>query len=279
MYSTDRPKALHSTIACLAEMSLYDQCQKTLVVDGKTDLIPDQWDVIQVPRIKNKFCWGRMWDAGVYSAQHEKIIYLDSDRLLPSSYIQSIADNLKDDMFVYTSNHFMMTTEMSLELCKEFLKSKDMRSAITNSSFNGRIKYEPRHGLPYHGPSKNVMSGSTAFTKKTYMRLGGVDHWYCGHGAYADSDFHMHAATHGCEFLDLEILELHYIHNKINSKKVVLSQKDLNLLSLHNFIYYCHKWSLPICLAENLAAHCKVINPSRYVSKELKQIKEDAMVS
>ena len=33
------------------------------------------------------------------------------------------------------------------------------------------------------------MSGSVAFTKKTYIRLGGVDPWYRGHGAFADTDF------------------------------------------------------------------------------------------
>lgn len=279
MYSTDRSKALENTLSCLKGMDLYESCQKTLIVDGKIDFVPADWEAIQVPRIQGKFCWGRMWDAGVGSAKYNKIVYLDSDRLLPASYLKQVHEKVQDDLFLFTSLHFMMTMEMPIESSKKFLQSLDMRAAISNTEFLGRVRYEPRHGSPFHGPSKNVMSGSTAFTKNTYFRLGGVDHWYCGHGAYADSDFHMSAATQGVEFLDLQLLELHFPHKKLSDANNSLSSVELDQLSLDNFIYYCDKWSLSLTLAENLAVRCNIKNPKKYVDKKLSQIKANAKVS
>lgn len=273
MYSTDRAKALEYTLSCLREMPLYDESQRTLVVDGKVDAIPSDWEHVQVPRSDGKFCWGRMWDAGVCTARNEQIVYLDSDRLLPKNYLQLVAKKVKDDLFLYTSKHFMMTRELSVASCKKFLENRNPMALLGHDEFLGSAKYEPRYGDPVHEPSKNVMSGSTAFTKRTYMRLGGVDHWYCGHGAFADTDFHLQAATGGCEFLDLELPELHYPHNKLGVDSKALDNQSLYMMALDNFIYYCSKWGLPMALAEGLAHRSGVKRPSNYVDKKLKSIK------
>ncbi len=273
MYSTDRAKALNHTLACLEEMPLYENCQKTLIVDGKIDNIPNDWQVLQIPRNNGKFCWGRMWDAGVAVSRFENIIYLDSDRLLPNNFLTSVVDKIKDDAFLFTSKHFQMLSELCIDKCKEFLNSESMQIAIRNSACIGKVRYEPRHKMPFHGPSKNVMSGSTAFTRKTYLKLGGVDHWYSGHGAYADSDFHMHCSMKQCEFIDLDLLELHFPHNKLDNN-IAIDEKTLHKMSLDNFIYYCCKWNLSMNLADNLAVKCGISNPTNYVNKKLKQIKD-----
>jgi hypothetical protein len=278
MYSTDRSEALSHTLACLRQMPLYDNCQKTLIVDGKIDQIPQDWEVVQVPRVDNNFCWGRMWDAGVCSAQFEKVIYLDSDRLLPKNYLQLIDENLEDDIFIFTSVHFMMKRELLIEECKRMLSYDTVEELMADSSILGTLQYEVRNIQPLHGPGKNVMSGSTAFKRSTYLNLGGVDQWYCGHGAFADSDFHMQATVAGCKFMDLSIPELHYPHHKFGENKNPLKEKELWLLGLNNFIYYCDKWGLPMVLAESLAARCGVKRPFSYVSKKLKEIKEVSMV-
>lgn len=258
-------------------MPLYDRCQRTLVVDGKVDAVPPDWEAVQVPRINGKFCWGRMWDAGVFSARNDKIIYLDSDRLLPKPFLTEVRDNLADDMFMFTSSHYMMVSRnVSVEACKRLLAIPDRTSLLTNPEFMGKFRFETRFKENVHGPSKNVMSGSTAFTRKTYIKLGGVDQWYCGHGAFADTDFHMQAATAGCSFLDLNMTELHYHHHKMSDDRVELDDKTLYRMSLDNFIYYCDKWKLPMVLAENLAGRCGVIRPSSYIGKKLKEIKEGA---
>lgn len=260
-------------------MPLYSEAQKTLVVDGKIDVIPPDWDAVQVPRVNGKFCWARMWDAGVISSKNEKIVYLDSDRLLPKNYLQLVDQNVEDDLFLFTSRHFMMVEELPIESCLSILSHDTLEGLMLDEKAVGTLKYEVRHEEPFHGPGKNVMSGSTAFTRKTYLRLGGVDHWYCGHGAFADSDFHMQAASDGCAFLDLEVPELHYPHNKLGDKNSPLKDKELWMLGLDNFIYYCRKWKLPIALAESLAVRSGVNRPAVYVNKRAREIMANAKVS
>lgn len=279
MYSLDRAKALEYTISCLRDMPLYENCQKTLVVDGKIDVVPHDWEVVQVPRINDKFCWGRMWDAGVLTAMNEKIIYLDSDRLLPKNYLELVNEYLKEDLFLYTSSHFLMTQEIPVSRCKQILTHTSIDDMLSDEASIGAVRYDPRHGEPYHGPGKNVMSGSTAFTRKTYLRLGGVDHWYCGHGAFADTDFHYQAASGGCNFLDLNVIELHYPHLKLDDKSQVVNDQKLWMMSLDNFIYYCSKWNLPLALAENMASRCGVERPNIYVGRKVKELKGVSKVS
>lgn len=271
MYSCDRQEQLKMTISCLRDMNGYKDCQKTLVVDGKTNFIHEDFNIIQVPRINGQFCWSNMWEAGVATASFNNILYLDSDRLLPSTYLIKVNSILEDGVFAFTSKHFMITDHtMTEEDCKELLEN-DI-SFFGNSKFVGKLKYEPRFKQPFVGPGKNVMSGNTAFTKNTYYELGGVDPWYCGHGAYADTDFHMLAGKSGCEFIDLQELELHCHHHKLDKGENPLSIDELYKMGLDNFIYYVWKWKLPSVLAENIAYECRSLSkPREYVDAKLEE--------
>lgn len=271
MYSSDREIALSRTISCLRRMNLYDQCQKTLIVDGKVNVLYPDWNVVEVPRIGDKFSWSYMWDAGVGSARFENVLYLDSDRLLPPNFIELVVDNLKEDTFVFTSNHFMMREEISQELCEQILDFR-IEEIIENEEFLRHLKYEPRFKEPVHGPGKNVMSGSTAFTRKTYYRLGGVDDYYTGHGAFADTDFHYTARVGGCEFVDLGVPELHFPHPKLDKKRKGIGHMKLRKMGLDNFLYYCCKWNLPLALAENVAHGCDLRRPAKYVEERVKEL-------
>lgn len=266
MYSNDREDAFLMTLRFLKEMPLYSDCQKILVVDGKINRLYEDWNIVEVPRIDNRFCWAKMWDAGVFSSCNENILYLDSDRILPKQFLTKVTENLKDSVFLYTSQHFMMHKLVSYEDCCSFLNEEDPY----NPKFMGMFKFEPRFSKPIHGPSKNVMSGSTAFTKRTYIDLGGVDHWYCGHGAYADTDFHYQSFLHGCEFVDLKLNEIHYIHEKKGVDGLNVSNEKLQEMSLNNLIYYCNKWELPSTYAENIALKTRSIKDAKkYVAEKL----------
>lgn len=275
MYSSDRWDALKMTISCLEKMSFYDKCQKTLIVDNEAEKYPLGWIPVQVPRKNGKFCWGRAWDAGVASSKNDIVLYLDSDRLLPPNFLEKIINNIKEDTFLFTSQHYMMLREISFELISNFLISENPFVTINNDEYIGFARFEPRSQKPVHESRKNVMSGSCAFTKRTYWKVGGVDHWYCGHGAFADSDFHMQAAVCGAKFIDLKVTELHYPHNK-KEENLNLSNEQLYKLSLDNFIYYCWKWKLPVALVENFAYRCKIPKPTRYVDKKLQEIRANA---
>ena len=272
MYSADRRKFLDYTLSCLNDMPGYDNCQKTLVVDGRANYIPLGFNIIQVPRIKKQFSWANMWNAGVYSARYPKIIYLDADRLLPKSFIES-AMQVQDNQFLFTSKHFHMLKDMEIESCKRFLEANMRSNIFVDDEFLGCFRYEPRFKDPQFGPGKNVMSGSVAFTRKTYHKLGGVDPWYLGHGAFADTDFHYLAAKNGCEFIDLNLPEIHCHHFKLDNTGEEINEVTLRRMGLDNFIYCCQKWSLPIVLAEDLAVRCEIAQPSKYVEKKLKELK------
>ena len=272
MYSVDRKEALDATISCLEDMDMYDKCQKTIIVDGRIDAVRKGWDVVQVPRVGDKFCWGRMWDAGVFTSKNEKIVYLDSDRLLPFDYLSEVFQKLKDDVFLFTSLHFQMLKVFPINECKDFLKIV-RETGFTGSEMMGSLRYEARYENPIHRPGKNVMSGSTAFTKKTYQRLKGVDHWYCGHGAYADTDFHCSASVGGCQFIDLQLPELHWPHDKKIGEKS-LTDKELWKMSTDNFIYYCVKWKIPLNLAEDLAHQSGIKKARSYVKERVANLQQ-----
>lgn len=275
MFSNDRINQLQTTLATLGKMKYFDQCQKTLVVDGKPQILVPGFETISVPRVRGKFCWADMWAAGVCSARYETVLYLDSDRLLPSNYIELIMNNIEDNTFLFTSRHYILQKELCCNDLWDFLE--DSRSErTTEPPYLGSMLYDPRHQQPFHGPGKNVMSGNTAFTRNTFFRLGGVDSWYCGHGAFADSDFHMVATEGGCQFVDLKSPELHIGHIKLDEDNQEIDNESLHLMGLDNFIYYCYKWKLPISLPESVAFTVGVKNARNYVRSKLKQIISDS---
>lgn len=279
MYSNDRARQLELTLSCLREMIGYEKCQKILVVDGRLQTVaPPEFEVVQVPRINNKFSWASMWNAGICSSRYPKVLYLDSDRLLPNNYLQQVYENLADNQFLFTSLHFMVVKDAPLELCKEFLNQDPTQGLFQDERFQSCFLFEARHKTPLYGPGKGVMSGNTAFTKETYWRLKGVDPWYCGHGAYADTDLQLTALKAGCSFVDLKAIELHYHHEKINGEES-LSNQDLKELALENFIYYCKKWQLPKGYAESLALKSNIKHPRETVALKWEDVTVDARES
>ena len=156
MYSNDREAAFKEMLSFLRNMPLYESSQKTLVVDGRLKTYYEDWSFVEVPRVNNRFCWGRMWDAGVLVSKNDKIIYLDSDRLLPANFLEKACSKIVDDVFVFTSQHFMMQKTMTHEMCEDFIKDED---CFSNQKFLGYVHYDPRFKKIVHGPAKNVMSG------------------------------------------------------------------------------------------------------------------------
>lgn len=274
MFSNDRVPQLENTLSCLRDMPQYESCQKTLVVDGTPMVLVPGFNTIAVPRINEEFSWSNMWSAGVCCAQHDIVLYLDSDRLLPTNYLELVLSKVKDGVFAFTSTHFMMLQDLDIEECKKLLQNP-RPGIFTEPPYLGVFRYEPRFHNPVTGPGKNVMSGNTAFTKKTFLSLGGVDPWYRGHGAFADTDFHMHAAKAGCQFVDLNVPELHCKHPKLDENDLEVEEKRLRLLGLDNFIYYCNKWKLPLSLAESVGFNCGISDVHKYVRNRLKHIVND----
>lgn len=272
MYSPDRKKAFQYTLSCLQDMKLYEFCQKILLVDGRANIRPEGWDVVTVPRVDGKFCWQSAWNKGLENSKFDKVIYLDADRILPNNFIELVLEKLEQNTFIFTSMHFMMLKDVDFLDCDR-LFSCFQKGNMCDDDFLGLFRYEERYKHPVHGPGKNVMSGSVGFMKEDYYRIGGVDPWYCGHGAYADTDFHYNAYKNGIDFIDLKIPEFHYYHNKKSNNGKNLSTMKLRRLSLYNFIYYCNKWGVSIDMVEKVANECNLKHPKSYIKKILNDIK------
>lgn len=269
-YSDDRYQQLQWTIDFLNKMPEFSQAQKILVVDGETNHKPEGFKIVNVPRENGNFVWSNMWEAGVKASIYDNLFYIDSDRLLPSNFLTLALEQLKEKRFIFTSKHFLILQEYkNIENLWLRVDTAFKKSIIDDPHLAKLVKFDIRHRFPHHGPGKNVMSGSTVFKKQTFLELGGVDKNYCGHGAFADTDFHMTAFQVGCDFIDLNVTELHCYHTKEG-----LSQKSIEKLTLDNFIYYLSKWDLPARLAYNMAANLR-IDPNYVFEK----IKEHAKVS
>jgi hypothetical protein len=257
MFSADRLPQLKTTIQCLEGMELYEDCQKILVCDDATNYEPPGWDVIVVPREDHPFCWSKMWRAGVDAAKFDKILYLDSDRILPRHYLTRVNDELKDNQWLFSGNLFNFQDYHDPEIIEHYrdiLTSNELRDHY-KTKYKDLFVYDPRWQLPPFGPGKGVMSGNVAFTRATFEASGGVDPWFEGHGAYADTDFHMQCWKLGMEFVDMDELELHLKHPKLGEDSEELEFKDIELLSLNNFIYHAKKWDLGYKFPRVIATH------------------------
>lgn len=256
MFSNDRKEALEYTLSCLEDMKPFRDSQKILVVDGKLKHKVKHFEICEVLR-RGRFCWADMWNRGVHKAIHETIVYLDSDRLLPHNFLDLVLENTQENTFVFTSYHFLMLEKWPVQKCKSFLERfPSEKSILTSPEFIGQLGFDVRHIHPLIGPGKNVMSGSVAFKKSTYLRLGGVDPWYCGHGAYADTDFHRIAAEAGCKFVDLKIPELHFPHEKLGPHP--LSKTKLHQLAFVNLMHYLKKWNLSFEIARKISYNLNI---------------------
>ena len=275
MYSPDRKQYLEKQLFFLRKMDGYDECQKLLVCDGPCNIHPDDFErIIEVPR-SNGFNWSKAWQTGVEASKFDTILYLDSDRIFPKHYLSEIKRAIHNDngCFAYTPNLFTIEKYPGTEAIEELLKLEPtelMKFANTKG-----LMFEPRFSKPTHFPGKNAMSGSVAFTKETFKKSGGVDPWYEGHGAFADSDYFMQTYKSGFTFFTLpHIPEFHFGHTKRDSNNNILSDKEIAKQGLNNFIYYCNKWNIgfekPVVVARNIG----IESPSSYVQKILEEQNE-----
>lgn len=267
MYSSDRKTYLEKQIEHMRNMPLYDKCQKILVLDGELNVDFEELEVVPLEKPEGEFVWSDAWWAGVNHSIHEKILYLDADRLLPLNYLERIEPLIQDNRFVYTSNLFTLCLwpgketidsflQMTPDQIREELRDLKQGMIIDDTKFKKPL---PRHG-------KNPMSGNTAFTKTTFEKSGGVDSWYAGHGAFADSDYFMQMYHSGAEFLDIEdAVELHFGHTKKEDGKN-LTDRGLGLLSLDNFVYYCKKWDIDPQRAIDVAQSWNISEPEKYIT-------------
>lgn len=234
LYSPDRLNELVHTIYSLQEMDGYKDCQKILCVDGQTNTWPSDFEIIEVNRPESGFyCWAKMWDVAVDQAIHDNILYLDSDRILPKSFLTQVLDNIEDNAFLFPDTLYKMAKTVGY---KEISVIRELRH-ISNSFgwLDNRVYSNPWDAIA----RKNPMSGCVAFTKSTFKQSGGLDYSFQGWG-YPDTDYFASTYNLGCKFIPLECTEYHLYHAYGEDHYYV------SLMGLWNGLKFCRKWGYDI---------------------------------
>lgn len=170
-----------------------------------------------------------MTNVGVENAS-DRIVVLESDRVLPSGYFAAVLQELRDGV------QFSCRTMLNLmgPVPDEFLESG-------HYSFRS----EGRGATP---GVKNVWSGNTVITKRDFCESGRMDEFYKGYG-WADSDMMMATAAKGLRTVLRDERELHLWHVKSTYCKGEYRDRFVE-----NGLYFCRKWgqTFPDCLREKL---------------------------
>jgi predicted glycosyltransferase involved in capsule biosynthesis len=165
-----------------------------------------------------------MCNLGVNKSQSNKIVLLDSDRILPHRYFEHCFDLLDDYDFITTRCHYSLNKPYTDDdiIIDAIDKTQDFRST-TN---------ELRR--------KNLFSGNTVFNKQAYLEVKGMDESFIGYG-FADND--MTRKVTKIHFLEME--ELHLYHPKeFLWKGKKLDKHNLQMMSMTNCMKYLQKWNL-----------------------------------
>jgi N-terminal domain of galactosyltransferase len=154
---------------------------------------------------------------GTRIANSDKIIVLDSDRVVPPGYYQDVLANLKPKTVVsphITHRLTSMTTDQAI---------------IDGTT---PFKLEPRK-------LSNIFSGNATLYLNDYWDAGGMDESYVGYG-WEDDHFSKCLLRSGVKFVFREEIEIHLYHPRDSYGTV-----DQKIMYLNNGIRFHNKWKLP----------------------------------
>ena len=241
LYSSDRLRQFNQMLDCLKDMEGIDQCKIVVCIDGKNNIDSDFVSTIEIKRTSKFYCWADCIQAGLDFVENEKILYLDSDRILPSDYLKKISPLVDDKSFVFPKNLMQFNCDVELSTIKHIRDNPGSMAHLYRN--DPRIYSDPVSAIR----KKNPMSGCVAFTKKCYVDSGGFDSSFQGWG-YPDTDYFMSTYKQGHNFIPVDCVELHLSHNHINpyEENVVKSRTMVRLMGLWNGVKFCRKWEIPI---------------------------------
>jgi len=189
----------------------------------------------------------KMCNIGIDLAKNQKIVLLDSDRILPLKYFEKTLKKLKPGEFVSTWKMYKLKKPYSdeeIELNK-VEKLKDFKSKNNDPC------------------CKNLFAGSTVFFKKDYQCAGGMDEEFVGYG-FADTDMTQNILSKNYNVIWNEEEEIHLFHDM----KINFSELDSEILTALNSIRYFTKWNMK--MDKKTEGLVKYINEKSY-KKSIKQ--------
>jgi hypothetical protein len=171
------------------------------------------------------YCKPKMCNFGVNQAENDKIVILDSDRILPSYYFTHNANKL--------NNKEVITTHKLYSLVKEYNDDE-----IENNHIELISDFRSKDNIFFQ---KNAFSGNTMMYRKDYIPM---DEQFVGYG-FADNDATKTALLNGLKITYTDDVELHLFH----PREIYLNDKKLDYYKTmdvcrNNGVRYANKWGL-----------------------------------
>lgn len=164
-------------------------------------------------------------NVGVKYAKYNKLVILESDRILPKGYFEEILQELKLGVMVTTKKMNKLTATATNE-------------EIINGTYETYC--DDRSEICQLGV-KNMWSGNTACMKEDFELVGKMDEFYKGYG-WADCDMTLTMEKAGIQSIYKEdYTELHLWH-----EGKTYGQGDQKQMYHNNCFYLCKKWNVPI---------------------------------
>jgi len=181
----------------------------------------------------------KMINVGVRNCSLNKVIVLESDRILPKDYFKNVENEIKPKTCITCK-------------CMKKLTKNANDEEITNESFEYKDEYRSEEN---HIGLRNMWSGNTAFWRDDFFEADMMDEGYVGYG-WADSDMTNKMKEIGVKSIFQDEIELHLWHpsqtyGKTNQKR----------LFINNGIRYCRKWGIeyPDWFKEEIENHRKLM--------------------
>jgi hypothetical protein len=171
---------------------------------------------------------------GVERATSDKLIILESDRILPTGYFAAVIDQLEEGIQISTK---MMNRPTQ---------------ALSDEEIEGEYEFdEERRSEEVVPGERNMWSGNTALMKSDYYKAGKMDEFYKGYG-WADCDMTLTMEAAGIKSIYRDEIEIHLWH-----EAMTYGDGDQKRMFVENGLHFCKKWdrSLPVWFREDVSKY------------------------
>lgn len=235
-FHTARIDNVLQTLRFLTQESLVNECELLTICQNSLDQLKTS-EILQFDEFSLKFKQARHFDLnlpcmklskvtnfGVEKSGCDKLIILESDRILPVGYFQSVITQLEQGMQITTAKMFRLThpADDFMIDTKQFDYVEELRSPDN------------------HLGQRNMWSGNTAIMKTDFYKAGKMDENYLGYG-WADSDMTYATEAAGIKSVYRTEIELHLWH-----EPATYGQGDQKKMFIDNGLRFCRKWNKPI---------------------------------
>jgi predicted glycosyltransferase involved in capsule biosynthesis len=165
------------------------------------------------------YCRAKMCNIGAKESTNDLLILLDSDRILPHGYFETVCSKILPNQCISTYNLWQIEKEVNDD-------------DIESQNYPCHPDYKSVRNEMHR---KGMFSGNTVLFRYKYLNAGMMDESYVGYG-YQDIDFERKMINFGLEMIFGDEKELHLHHSKNTSES--------SKMTVLNGIKYCQKWNL-----------------------------------